>query len=71
MLVNIRVSETVIYDQEVEMTEEEYNKLRNHDGTDIRSHESVYHDIEDFVDRRDVMCSMDEWLDFSIDKVEE
>lgn len=69
--VNIRVKETVIYDQTIEVTEEQYKQLKKLDGEDVAWNNSGYHKIEEVVNKDDIFDNTGEWLEFEIEEVTE
>ena len=69
--VEIKVKQEITYYHEAEVTEEEYNKLKELDGEDIMNYDTRYYDVERVVDTSSVYDDGGEWLDFQIKKVED
>jgi len=69
--VNIRVKETVIYDQNIEVTEEQYKQLKELDGEDIAWNNEGYHLVEGVVNKDDVFDNTGEWQEFEIEELTE
>ena len=69
--VNIRVKETVIYDQTIEVTEEQYKQLKKFDEEDICFNNEGYHLVESVVNKDDVFDNTGEWQEFTIEEVTE
>ena len=69
--VNIRVKETVIYDQNIEVTEEQYKQLKKYDEDDVCFNNEGYHLIESVVNKDDVFDNTGEWQEFTIEEITE
>ena len=67
--VNIRVKETVIYDQTIEVTEEQYKQLKKYDEEDICFNNEGYHLVESVINKDDVFDNTGEWQEFTIEEV--
>ena len=67
--VNIRVKETVIYDQTIEVTEDQYKKLKKYDEEDVCFNNEGYHLIESVVNKDDVFDNTGEWQEFTIEEI--
>lgn len=63
--VNIKVRQVIQYDQDLEISKEEFEKLKALNGDDVHPHENGYHDIENVLDVTNILDS-EEWLDFEI-----
>lgn len=69
MIVNIKCSQKLYYDQEVEMSEEDFNKLELVSGDDINLHQQKeYSLIEKYLDKQDIFDEEEEFEDFEISK---
>jgi len=69
--VNIRVKETVIYDQTIEVTEEQYKQLKKYDEEDVCFNNEGYHLIEGVVNKDDIFDNTGEWQEFTIEEMTE
>lgn len=67
--VRITVKETIQYDQEIEITEEQFNELKEWDGQCVCSNQSGYPLIDDVVDKNNVLDNTGEWIDFEMEEV--
>lgn len=69
MKIRLRVKETIVYDQEVEVSEDEYAILMEHDGDDVQQNENGYDTIDYLIDRRNVLDNTGLFEDFEIEKI--
>ena len=68
--VEIRVKEEVVYYQEKEITQEQYDELIKLNGEDVANYKKGYWKIEEVIDKDDIYDNGGEFLDFEIYKKE-
>jgi hypothetical protein len=70
--VNVRFEKTMRYSQEIEVTEEEFEKLKEFDGKDLweLKQPELYSLVDMNIDYSDVFDSDEDLVNFEIEKVE-
>ena len=68
MKVEIKVEETVVYKQEVEMTEEQFEKLNNLPFGEVCCNQDGYNDLDSIIDRADVFDNTGEFRGIELQK---
>lgn len=71
MKVNIRCSEVVIYDQIIEMTEEEYLEIEHLNGEDTCMGDVEYSILDTLIDKRFVFDIEEQFYDIGINIIKE
>ena len=65
--VNIKTEETVVYNQDVEMTQEQFDTLNNVSFGDCCCNQDGYSDLESIIDRADVFDNTGEFRNIEVE----
>ena len=69
MKVKIKLEETVVYYQEIEISKQQYNEIKDFDGKDLCCNEQGYHEVLDYIDNQEIFDTTGEIRNLEIEVV--